>query len=131
MGIWRVFGKRPASVVRTDLIFGGRCYIVGYCPTGEDTLYAYLVEDYQDRSGLSAGEGLAVMRELAASYHGPWDDIRQHMTDPSRINYSSLDSHLVPGPWNRGRVVLIGDAAHSCPPNLHRPACLKPSLHIC
>jgi len=122
MGIWRVFAKRPASVVRTDLIFGGRCYIAGYCPTGEDTLYAYLVEDYQDRSGLSAKEGLAVMRDLAASYHGPWDDIRQHMTDPSRVNYTSFDSHLVPGPWNRGRVVLIGDAAHSCPPNLAQGA---------
>jgi 2-polyprenyl-6-methoxyphenol hydroxylase-like FAD-dependent oxidoreductase len=62
------------------------------------------------------------MRELAASYHGPWDDIRQHMTDPSRVNYTSFDSHLVPGPWNRGRVVLIGDAAHSCPPNLAQGA---------
>jgi 2-polyprenyl-6-methoxyphenol hydroxylase-like FAD-dependent oxidoreductase len=122
MGIWRVFAKRPASVVRTDLIFGGRCYIAGYCPTGQDTLYAYLVEDYQDRSGLSAEEGLAVMRELAGSYHGPWDDIRQHMTDPSRVNYTSFDSHIVPGPWNRGRVVLIGDAAHSCPPNLAQGA---------
>lgn len=124
MGIWRVFARRPASVVRTDLTFGGRCYIAGYCPTGEDTLYAYLVEDYQDRSALTPEEGLAVMRDLAASYHGPWDDIRGNMTDPSRVNYTSFDSHLVPGSWNRGRVVLIGDAAHSCPPNLAQGAAL-------
>ena len=25
---------------------------------------------------------------------------------------------MVPAPWNRGRVVLIGDAAHACPPTL-------------
>ena len=25
---------------------------------------------------------------------------------------------MVPAPWHRGRVVLIGDAAHSCPPTL-------------
>ena len=44
MGIWRVFAPRPASVTRTDLVYGGPCYIAGYCPTGEDSLYAYLVE---------------------------------------------------------------------------------------
>jgi 2-polyprenyl-6-methoxyphenol hydroxylase-like FAD-dependent oxidoreductase len=29
MGIWRAFTARPASVTRTDLIYGGPCYIVG------------------------------------------------------------------------------------------------------
>ena len=41
-------------MTRTDLIYGGPCYIAGYCPTGEDSLYAYLVEDAQDRSELTA-----------------------------------------------------------------------------
>lgn len=53
MGIWRIFGPRPKSVVHTDLYYGGACYIAGYCPTGEDSQYAYLVEDAQDRSGLT------------------------------------------------------------------------------
>src|SRR3954468_11291773 len=35
MGIWRVFGPRPASVTRTDLYYGGPSFIAGYCPTGE------------------------------------------------------------------------------------------------
>lgn len=122
MGIWRVFAPRPASVTRTDLVYGGACYIAGYCPTGEDTLYAYLVEDVQDRSGLRAEESLEVMRGLAEAYHGPWDEIRELMTDPSRVNYTRFESHLIEGPWNRGRVVLIGDAAHSCPPTLAQGA---------
>ncbi|MEO8907191.1 MAG: FAD-dependent monooxygenase, partial [Microbacteriaceae bacterium] len=45
MAIWRVFTPRPASVTRTDLTYGGPSYIAGYCPTGEDSLYAYIVED--------------------------------------------------------------------------------------
>ncbi|GAA3814125.1 FAD-dependent oxidoreductase [Amycolatopsis tucumanensis] len=118
MGIWRAFGPRPASVTRTDLFYGGPCYIAGYCPTGENSLYAYVVEDAQDRSALTPDERLATMRELAAAYHGPWDEIRETLTDPSRVNYTWFETHVLPPPWNRGRVVLIGDAAHSCPPTL-------------
>lgn len=122
MGIWRAFTDRPTSVTRTDLIHGGPSYIAGYCPTSEESLYAYIVEPAQDRSGLSPAQGLAVMRELAGAYHGPWDEIRGSLTDPTRVNHTHFESHVVDGPWNRGRVVIIGDAAHSCPPTLAQGA---------
>lgn len=118
MGIWRAFGPRPASVTRTDLYYGGPAYIAGYCPTGEDSLYAYVVEPVTDRSTLTPDERLATMRGLAAGYHGPWDDIRATLTDPARVHYTRFESHVLPAPWNRGRIVLIGDAAHACPPTL-------------
>src|SRR5919199_1184274 len=118
MGIWRAFGPRPASVTRTDLYYGGPSYIAGYCPTGEDSLYAYIVEDAQDRSGLTPEEQLATMRQLSEAYHGPWDEIRETLTDPSRVNYTWFETHVLEQPWNRGRVVLIGDAAHTCPPTI-------------
>ncbi|WP_336031346.1 FAD-dependent oxidoreductase [Geodermatophilus sp. FMUSA9-8] len=118
MGIWRAFGPRPASVTRTDLYYGGPSYIAGYCPTGEDSLYAYIVEDAQDRSALTPDEQLATMKELSRAYHGPWDEIRETLTDPSRVNYTWFETHVLDEPWNRGRVVLIGDAAHTCPPTI-------------
>jgi 2-polyprenyl-6-methoxyphenol hydroxylase-like FAD-dependent oxidoreductase len=118
MGIWRAFGPRPASVARTDLYYGGPSYIAGYCPTGEETLYAYIVEDAQDRSALSPEEQLATMKQLSEAYHGPWDEIRETLTDPSRVNYTWFETHLLDVPWSRGRVVLIGDAAHTCPPTI-------------
>lgn len=118
MGIWRLIGPRPDSVTRTDLYYGGAGYIAGYCPTGENSLYAYIVEDAQDRSGLSPAERLNVMKGLAEHYHGPWDDIRADLNDPNAINYTWFESHVIDGPWHRGRVVLIGDAAHCCPPTV-------------
>jgi 2-polyprenyl-6-methoxyphenol hydroxylase-like FAD-dependent oxidoreductase len=118
MGIWRAFGPRPASVTRTDLYYGGPSFIAGYCPTGEDSLYAYIVEPAQDRSGLSPDEQLATMKQLSQAYHGPWDEIRETLTDPSRVNYTWFETHVLEEPWNRGRVVLIGDAAHTCPPTI-------------
>ena len=122
MAIWRAFGPRPQSVTRTDLFYGGPSYIAGYCPTGPDTLYAYIVEDAQDRSSLTPEQRLGVMRELAGAYHGPWDDIRDNLTDPDTINYTRFETHLLERPWHRGRVVLIGDAAHTCPPTVAQGA---------
>ena len=115
MGIWRVHAKRPDDVVRTDLSYNGPCYIAGYCPTGPDILYAYLVEDARAQAP-EPDEKVAAMRELAAAYHGPWDAIREDITDADRINYALFEHLLIEGPWNRGRAIVIGDAAHACPP---------------
>jgi 2-polyprenyl-6-methoxyphenol hydroxylase-like FAD-dependent oxidoreductase len=98
MGIWRAFGPRPANVTRTDLYYGGPSYIAGYCPTGKDSLYAYIVEKAQDRSTLTPEQQLQLMRELAQAYHGPWDDIREHLTDPSRVNYTWFETHVLDAP---------------------------------
>lgn len=121
MGIWRAFVDRPADVVRTDLTYGGPCYIAGYCPTGQDSMYAYLVEDAQERR---VEDGPKIMAELAAAYGGPWTEIRASLDHSARINYTRFTAHLVEGPWNRGRAVIIGDAAHSCPPTIAQGAAM-------
>ncbi|BCJ46363.1 FAD-dependent oxidoreductase [Actinoplanes ianthinogenes] len=121
--IWRVVTARPPSVERTDLIFGGPAYIAGYCPTGPDSMYAYLAEAPRHRGPLSPAESLEVVRSLAAGYHGPWDEIA--FTDPAGINFTKFRAHLLDGPWNRGRVVLIGDAAHTSPPTLAQGAAMS------
>ena len=96
----------PTSVTRTDLYYGGPSYIAGYCPTGEDSLYAYVVEDAQDRCDADPrGAARDHAAELAAAYHGPWDDIRATLDDPSRVNYTWFETHVLAAPWNRGRVV--------------------------
>jgi len=118
MGIWRAFVPRPAEVTHTDLYYGGPMYIAGYCPTSEDMMYAYLVEDKQDRSAVTPEQAVEIMRESSRAYGGPWEQIRADLGADSRVNYTWFTAHLIDGPWNRGRVVLIGDAAHSCPPTI-------------
>jgi 2-polyprenyl-6-methoxyphenol hydroxylase-like FAD-dependent oxidoreductase len=124
LGVWRIFASRPAEVTRAELYYGGRCSSAGYTPTSRHSLYAYLYEPVQDRRSLSPGEQLTIVGDLASSYHGPWDAIRESMTDPARIHYAVLESHLLDAPWNRGRIVLIGDAAHTFPPTLAQGAAM-------
>ncbi len=65
------------------------------------------------------------MRRLAAGYGGHWAEIAASITDPKQVNYTWFDRHLVEGPWHRGRVVLVGDAAHACPPTLAQGAAMS------
>jgi 2-polyprenyl-6-methoxyphenol hydroxylase-like FAD-dependent oxidoreductase len=122
MGIWRAFVSRPAEVERSELYYGGPVYIAGYTPTGEDTMYAYLVEDAQDRTGVSDAEAVQIMLGESMAYGGPWDSIRADLANGAKVNYTWFTQHVVPAPWNRGRVVVIGDAAHSCPPTIAQGA---------
>jgi 2-polyprenyl-6-methoxyphenol hydroxylase-like FAD-dependent oxidoreductase len=118
MGIWRVHARRPAEVTGTDLCYDGPCFIAGYAPTGPETLYAYLVEEGKDRFANTPEQKVAEMRELAAPYRGPWEEIREDITDADRINYTWFEHLQLDGAWNRGRAVVIGDAAHTCPPTI-------------
>jgi len=122
MGIWRVFAPRPAEVVSSEAIYGGRCYIAGCTPTSESSLYAFLVEDAQDRTTITDEEKVAVVRDLVGSYGGPWREILESIDDPAAINYTWFEEHLLDSPWHRGRVVLVGDAVHTCPPTLAQGA---------
>ena len=118
LGAFRAVTRRPADVTTSELCYDGPCYIAGCTPTGPDSIYAFLVESAQDRSADSPEQTVAAMRELAQAYQGPWVQIREDITDAARINYTWFEYLLVDGPWNRGRIVLIGDAAHTCPPTI-------------
>ena len=122
MGIWRTFVSRPADVERSELYYGGPVYIAGYTPTGEDSMYAFLVEKAQDRVGVSDEEATRIMLEESRAYGGPWNAIRADLEKGAHANYTWFTQHLVAAPWNRGRVVIIGDAAHSCPPTIAQGA---------
>ena len=42
----------------------------------------------------------------------------EQVTDPSQVIFRPLEVTLVPAPWHRGRVVLLGDAAHAPTPQM-------------
>lgn len=124
VGLWRVQTPRPEGVTRIDTCSDGPCLIAGHTPTSADTLYAYLAEDLTDRSDLTSDELVATLRQLLDGYGGNWTAIRETITDPSKINYTSVESLLIRDQWHRRRVVLIGDAVHACPPTLAQGAAM-------
>jgi 2-polyprenyl-6-methoxyphenol hydroxylase-like FAD-dependent oxidoreductase len=125
MAIWRIAAPRPEGVERTDLAYGGPAYIAGYTPTSENTIYAFVVEACRDRASIDPDAYADEMRRVAQGYGGFWPEIARHITDSRKVNYTWFDRLLVDGSWHRGRAVLIGDAAHCCPPTLAQGAAMS------
>ena len=63
-----------------------------------------------------------IMRSRLAACTGLMAQLRDQITDPTQVVYRPLEAVLVPAPWHRGRVLLIGDAAHATTPHLGQGA---------
>ena len=125
MGIWRVVADRPAEMECSELYYGGPKYKAGYTPISEDYCYAFLIEEILDRSFVGEKPNGKVLKEHGAGYGGTWGKVRDSIADDAVVNYQWIEAVQIDGPWHRGRVVLIGDAAHACPPLIAQGAAMS------
>ncbi len=124
MSIWRVLAERSAQMTCSELFYEGPRYKAGYSPISQTRVYAYLLDADTPQAGPGDRKPGAVLRERAAGYAGRWGPIRDAITDDTPVNYQRIESLLVDDPWYRGRVVLIGDAVHACPPLIAQGAAM-------
>jgi 2-polyprenyl-6-methoxyphenol hydroxylase-like FAD-dependent oxidoreductase len=115
--VWRAMVPRPAGLTARTAYYGPR-HKAGFNPVSETEMYVYLVQNVEGDPRLASERWPAVMRGLLADFGGLLGEIRDTITDPARIVYRPVERLLMPKPWHRGRVVLIGDAVHTAPPQL-------------
>jgi 2-polyprenyl-6-methoxyphenol hydroxylase-like FAD-dependent oxidoreductase len=115
--VWRAMVPRPANVKGRYSYYGPR-HKSGFNPVSQSGMYIYLVENVTGNPRVEPAEWPARMRSLLADFGGHIGAVRETITDPSRIVYRPVESLIMPAPWHTGRVVLIGDAVHTAPPQL-------------
>jgi 2-polyprenyl-6-methoxyphenol hydroxylase-like FAD-dependent oxidoreductase len=114
--VWRALLRRPASVTG-EFQFYGPGLKTGFTPLGPDRMYEFLVQPFD--SDLPAPEERpARMRELLGVFGGVVAEVREQITEPEQVDVRKLYWLMMPSPWYRGRVLLIGDAAHATTPQL-------------
>jgi 2-polyprenyl-6-methoxyphenol hydroxylase-like FAD-dependent oxidoreductase len=124
MGIWRTVAARPAEMDCSELYYGGPKYKAGYTPISDDLCYAFLLEENLDRTFVGEGPNGAVLKERGQGYGGTWGQVRDSLADDAIVNYQWIEAICVDSPWHRGRAIIIGDAAHACPPLIAQGAAM-------
>jgi 2-polyprenyl-6-methoxyphenol hydroxylase-like FAD-dependent oxidoreductase len=81
-------------------------------------MYEFLVQPVADDVLPPPDERPARMRELLSVFGGVVAEVRETITRPEQVDVRKLYWLLMPAPWYRGRVLLIGDAAHATTPQL-------------
>ncbi|NYE18250.1 FAD-dependent monooxygenase [Microbacterium immunditiarum] len=112
--IWRGRAPRPRELSEY-FMYHGRGSKVGLVAISEEHLYAYVVVDMPE-PGHRRGDLTDEMRAAMAGYGGWVPEIAATLEPGAELR--ALNALLVDDPWFRGRVLLIGDAAHATTPHI-------------
>lgn len=116
MSIFRVVADRPAELDCHEVHYGGPRYKAGYSPISPDKCYAYLLDENLDASLVGPSAPVSLLRERAEGYGGTWGRLIAALPDDTAVDYRWIETVMIDEPWYRGRTIVIGDAAHACPP---------------
>lgn len=116
--VWRAMIPRPPALADDMGMYYGPRNKAGCNPVSGTEAYVFLVENARRTPRPPREEWPELIREQLTEYEGVIGWARERMTDPAQIDCRPLQVFLLPAPWYRERVVLIGDAAHATTPHL-------------
>ncbi len=122
-GVWRYNLPRPASVDTAGVFFGPDTK-VGLVPLSPSLMYMFVVTAERDNRWFEGATLAEEMRARIAAYGGLIAELRELIQDSDNVVYRPMLNGLVEGPWHRGRVIILGDAAHTTTPHLAQGAAM-------
>jgi 2-polyprenyl-6-methoxyphenol hydroxylase-like FAD-dependent oxidoreductase len=116
--VWRAVVPRPEDPDHDIAMYYGPRTKAGVNPVSDTHMYVFVVENTPTITRPPRERWPELIRGLLVEFGGVIAWARERMTDPEKIDRRPLHAVLVPSPWHRGRVLLIGDAAHATTPHL-------------
>ena len=122
--VWRAVAPRASEIERATMWLGDKVK-VGLNPVSKSEMYMFVTEDRPGNDRVEADRFAGLLADLLAPFASPLvQAVRAGLPENASIVYRPLEALLMPQPWSRGRVVLIGDAVHATTPHLASGACI-------
>jgi 2-polyprenyl-6-methoxyphenol hydroxylase-like FAD-dependent oxidoreductase len=123
-GVWRAVVPRPPEIKNAVMWIGPKVK-PGVNPMSKDEMYLFVTEPRPTNDHIDPANFVQTVQALLADFPAPeLQKIRAELGAHSQVVYRPLEQLLLPRPWSRGRVVLIGDAVHATTPHLASGACI-------
>jgi 2-polyprenyl-6-methoxyphenol hydroxylase-like FAD-dependent oxidoreductase len=116
-GCWRLIAERPETIDRPTFYVGAPV-TVGAVPCSPTHMYVWVLQHAPDNPWIAPDTQQTTLRELLSPFGGDIAHVRETIGARSNINYRPLEAFLMGPPWHKGRVLLLGDAAHGTTPHL-------------
>jgi 2-polyprenyl-6-methoxyphenol hydroxylase-like FAD-dependent oxidoreductase len=123
--VWRYNLPRPAEVDKLTM-FAGPDSKAGLVPLAPDLMYLLYIETPGGESApqLDPDSLADQLRVRLEPFAGKLAEVRDGITDPAKVVYRPIETIWVEPAWQRGRVALIGDAAHATSPHVGQGAAM-------